>query len=345
MSNINDSKRESYAASGDTIAEQVAVLEGGGGGGGGTGTVTDITVVTANGISASITNSTTTPALTFTLGAITPTSVNGLTITTTTGTFTLTAAKVFSVSNTLTLAGTDGSTLNIGTGGTLGTGAYATIANYATIASLGTGAFATIGDYVLTSALSAYALLSGATFTGLVKITVSGTPLSLTNPTLQATNSVDNFTQVSIQNKSSGVNASADMIAYPDNNANDTTGFADIGITSSAYAQAAYAITTPNDGYFFTSAVSGAGKLGNMVICTDSTGSSNSIIFGVNGFTSLNKERARIDGATGTFSYGYASVANGINKFYNSSNSNTVTIQSGVTSGSYTLTLPTAAPA
>lgn len=42
---------------------------------GGSGTVTSVSVVTANGVSASITNPTTTPALTFTLGALTPTSV------------------------------------------------------------------------------------------------------------------------------------------------------------------------------------------------------------------------------------------------------------------------------
>lgn len=47
----------------------------------------------------------------------------------------VTSGKTLSVSNTLTLAGTDSSTLNIGTGGTLGTGAFATIANYATLAT------------------------------------------------------------------------------------------------------------------------------------------------------------------------------------------------------------------
>lgn len=41
----------------------------------GTGTVTSVSVVTANGISATPTNPTTTPAFTFTLGAITPTTV------------------------------------------------------------------------------------------------------------------------------------------------------------------------------------------------------------------------------------------------------------------------------
>jgi hypothetical protein len=66
--------------------------------------------------------------------ALTGKSYNGLTLTSTTGTFTLTAAKTFAVQNTITLAGTDSSTLNIGAGGNLGTGAFATIANYAPLA-------------------------------------------------------------------------------------------------------------------------------------------------------------------------------------------------------------------
>jgi len=44
-------------------------------GSGGSGTVTDVSVVTANGISGSVATSTTTPAITLTLGAITPSSV------------------------------------------------------------------------------------------------------------------------------------------------------------------------------------------------------------------------------------------------------------------------------
>jgi hypothetical protein len=47
----------------------------GGSGGGGSGTVTSVSVVTANGISGSVANPTTTPAITVTLGAITPSSV------------------------------------------------------------------------------------------------------------------------------------------------------------------------------------------------------------------------------------------------------------------------------
>ena len=44
-------------------------------GAGGTGTVTSVSVVTANGVSGSVATATTTPAITLTLGAITPTSI------------------------------------------------------------------------------------------------------------------------------------------------------------------------------------------------------------------------------------------------------------------------------
>lgn len=49
---------------------------------GGNGTVTSVSVVTANGISGSVATSTTTPAITLILGAITPTSTNGVSSTT-----------------------------------------------------------------------------------------------------------------------------------------------------------------------------------------------------------------------------------------------------------------------
>lgn len=45
---------------------------------GGAGTVSSVSIVTANGISGSVATATTTPAITLTLGAITPTSTNGV---------------------------------------------------------------------------------------------------------------------------------------------------------------------------------------------------------------------------------------------------------------------------
>jgi hypothetical protein len=53
----------------------VSLLGSGDIGVGGTGTVTTVGVTTANGVSASVTNATSTPNMTFTLGAITPSSV------------------------------------------------------------------------------------------------------------------------------------------------------------------------------------------------------------------------------------------------------------------------------
>lgn len=118
--------------------------------------------------------------------------------------------------------------------------------------------------------------------------------IALTNPLIQATNNVNNYTQSGIQNLSNGVNASADHICYPDNNANDGTGFVDIGVTSSGFSQTAYACTSPNDAYVFGSAVASSGNKGNLVIWTDSTGTRNDISFGTNGFSSTANERLRI---------------------------------------------------
>jgi len=75
----------------------------------GSGTVTAVSVATANGISGSSSGGTT-PALTLSLGAITPSTVNGLTLTSNATGFSVaggTTSKSLTVSNSLTLAGTD----------------------------------------------------------------------------------------------------------------------------------------------------------------------------------------------------------------------------------------------
>lgn len=119
---------------------------GGSGGGGGSGTVTDVEVVTANGFAGTVANSTTTPAITLTttvtgilsgngtaisaasttgsgavvlattptlitpvLGVATATSINKVAFTApaTAATLTIADGKTLTVSNSLTLAGTD----------------------------------------------------------------------------------------------------------------------------------------------------------------------------------------------------------------------------------------------
>ncbi len=63
----------------------------------GSGTVTDMSIVSANGISGSVATSTSTPAVTLSLGAITPTTVNGHTFTTGSSTFTGTAGQTYTM--------------------------------------------------------------------------------------------------------------------------------------------------------------------------------------------------------------------------------------------------------
>ncbi|MFO0863550.1 MAG: hypothetical protein U0744_02630 [Gemmataceae bacterium] len=78
---------------------------------------------------------TTTPAITITLGAITPSSVNGLTLTAAATGFTIAGGstpKTLTVNNSIGISGTDGSTLNVGAGGTLGTAAFTAASVYQT---------------------------------------------------------------------------------------------------------------------------------------------------------------------------------------------------------------------
>ena len=90
-----------------TMLNAIRLAAESGGGGGGTGTVTSVSVVTANGVSATVATATTTPALTFTLGAITPSSVNALTLAAAATGFTIaggTSSKTLTVLDTGTAA-------------------------------------------------------------------------------------------------------------------------------------------------------------------------------------------------------------------------------------------------
>lgn len=82
-------------------ASTVYTINLAGGGGGGSGTVTSVSVVSANGVSGSVATSTTTPAITLTLGAITPSSVNGIVLSgSSTPTLAVTGTASISGSNT-----------------------------------------------------------------------------------------------------------------------------------------------------------------------------------------------------------------------------------------------------
>ena len=89
-------------------------------GGTGLATLTSGSVLTGNGTgavtlvattgSSNFVRATSPTLVTPVLGAATATSINGLTITSSTGTLTITNGKTLSISNTITLAGTDGQT-------------------------------------------------------------------------------------------------------------------------------------------------------------------------------------------------------------------------------------------
>ncbi len=147
---------------------------------------------------------------------------------------------------------------------------------------------------------------------------------TLTNPLEQATNDTNGFTQTAVQNKNAGTASSADLIAYPNNNTNDLTGFADMGITSSGFTDAAYTVTGQNEAYLFGSAPSGASKSGSLVLATDSTGTNNNLDFYVGGFNKVKTAFSmRILGSNGMLQMGEGTsqlaksiVANGATTTY-----------------------------
>lgn len=77
---------------------------------------------------------------------------------------------------------------------------------------------------------------------------------SYTNPIAVFSIDADNdYAQLVVKNTGDGVNSSSDIIAYA-NNGNDTAGWIDMGITSSAFDDPSFTITKENDGYIFMEA-------------------------------------------------------------------------------------------
>ena len=148
------------------------------------GGISSISVTSANGVSGTSSGGTT-PALTISLGVITPTSVNGLTLAAQTVGFTIaggTTSKTMTFTNSLTISGTDGSTLSVGTGGTLGTAAYTATTAYATSAQ------GTLADAALPSASFSDTGVTSKLITNFVS--GSGT-VAATDTILQAFNKLD----------------------------------------------------------------------------------------------------------------------------------------------------------
>ena len=112
---------------------------------------------------------------------------------------------------------------------------------------------------------------------------------SLTNPTVVAVTSHNDYAQIAHQNTSNGSNASTDIIMYPNNGADDA-GYVNMGITSSAFADPDFTITGPNDGYIFMVAPDGTTGRGDLVLATGATGTRNAIVFAAGGLDSNNEQ-------------------------------------------------------
>lgn len=170
------------------------------GGGGGSGTVTSVSVATANGVSGTVANPTTTPAITISLGAITPSSVAigaGSAITSSGPGGTL-AAPAFAAFGTASGTVAQGGVITAG--GPTGSATVAPIITYnaagqlttvnsatitpavGSITGLGAGVATALGNtaggsggFALQSGLGSYLPLAGGTMTGTITHSDGGT--------------------------------------------------------------------------------------------------------------------------------------------------------------------------
>lgn len=120
-------------------------------------------------------------------------------------------------------------------------------------------------------------------FNGTVTVGTGTAIGGVTNPLIEANGNANGYVEIYSHNDNTGSSASADLVVYPDNGA-DASGWLDIGINSSTFSDAAFSVSTANEGYIFMSALSGASKTGSLVVATDSTGTDNDIQFFTNGF-------------------------------------------------------------
>src|SRR6185295_2311903 len=85
---------------------------------------------------------------------------------------------------------------------------------------------------------------------------------------ISAKGTIDSYFQINIQNRYAGTGASSDIVATSDNG-DESNGFVNLGINSSAYNAAAYNLGGFNDSYLYSTATAG-GIGGNFSMGTGS---------------------------------------------------------------------------
>jgi hypothetical protein len=108
------------------------------------------------------------------------------------------------------------------------------------------------------------ASFSGNVYSNGVAYFGNATAIALTHPLIVATTTANTYTQIQIQNQSTGGAASSDFIATADDGT-DTTKYIDMGINGSGWDQSTWTVSGPRDGYLYTSGV-------NLTIGTDTVG-------------------------------------------------------------------------
>ena len=110
-----------------------------------------------------------------------------------------------------------------------------------------------------------------------------------TNPMAVFSTNQPDYAQLVIKNTNSSAAASSDYIAYTDDG-DDSSGWIDMGITSSNFADPNFTITGAHDGYIFVEAPTNASGKGNLVLATGGNGTENRIIFAAGGLQSDNTQ-------------------------------------------------------
>lgn len=111
----------------------------------------------------------------------------------------------------------------------------------------------------------------------------NATQLTLPNNPLSIVGSGNSYIQVNVQNRATGLFATADLV-ITNNNGTDITGYINLGINNSGYNDPSFSNGIANDGYLFVNG-------GNLDIGTQTTGTA--VEFHIGG-TTLNRTIARI---------------------------------------------------
>jgi hypothetical protein len=258
------------------------------------------------------------------IGAATATSLNKVNITapTTSATLTIADGKTLSASNTLTLAGTDASTLNIGTGGTLGSAAFTNTSAFQAPISLtttGSTGAATFSNNVLNIPNHTLAGLGGIGLTGLS----ATAPLSYDNTTGAFSIPVANTTK-------NGYLSSADWTSFNNKQVALTAGS---GISIVSGTISATGLTTNN--LSVTAGITN-GQLANKTITIGTTGvdlgTTSTILTGLSTVTSTNFVGTLAGNASSASTLATARNINGV--AFNGSSNITVTSDASTLTGS-----------